>query len=130
MENMPLAINLTFVGITVVFISLVLLSLIISFSTKLLSLKGKAASKDDASASGADTLEIEEDDADNTITAAAVPTSENSDDELIAVIMAAIQASMIPGSQCKLQVKSFRRIEQKSPAWNKAGRLEQISNRL
>ena len=127
MENMPLAINLVFVGLTVVFSALIILSLIIYLSTKILAGKKKEEAAGNVVTDEASILEIEEDDTDAN---SAISDSIKSDDELAAVIMAAIQASMLPGSQCKLKVKSFRRIAQTSPAWNKTGRIEQIANRL
>ena len=49
--------------------------------------------------------------------------------ELIAVITAAIAASLNT-STYNLQIKSYRRIEDKKPAWNKAGLRESINNRF
>ena len=126
MENMPLAINLTFVGITVVFIALILLSLIIYVSTKLLTIKKSGRAKKDAITDEASILEIDEDE-DISLGKA---ISNKPDVELVAVIMAAIQASMTPESQCRLVIKSLRRVEQSSPVWNRAGRLEHIANKL
>lgn len=126
MENIPLAINLTFVGITVVFIALILLSLIIYASTRLLTMKKSGQAKKDAASAEASVLEIDEDEDINLD----MPASDKPDKELVAVIMAAIQASMAPESQCRLIIKSFRRIEPSSPVWNRTGRLEQIANKL
>ena len=50
-------------------------------------------------------------------------------DEVLAVITAAV-ASMEVRPGHKLVVKSMRRMPQTSPVWNKAGRREQISNKL
>ena len=134
MENLPLAINLTFVGITVVFIALILLSLIIYVSTRLLTLKRNGRTESNNKLHKASILEIDEasileidDDEEEIIN---IQGSKKPDEELVAIIMAAIQAGMSPDSQCRLQIKSFRRIEQTSPIWNKAGRREQIANKL
>ena len=51
------------------------------------------------------------------------------EEELIAVITAAIAASLNT-STYNLQIKSYRRIEDKKPAWNKAGLRESINNRF
>lgn len=51
------------------------------------------------------------------------------DKELIAVITAAIAASLNT-STYNLKVKSFRRISDKSPLWNKAGRTDVINSRF
>ena len=55
--------------------------------------------------------------------------NEVNDEELVAVISAAIAASMglsIP----QLNIKSIRRIQQTTPAWAVASRQEQISGKL
>ena len=51
------------------------------------------------------------------------------EEELIAVITAAVAASLNT-STYNLQIKSYRRIEDKKPAWNKAGLRETINNRF
>ena len=48
--------------------------------------------------------------------------------ELIAVLTAAIAASLNT-STYNLQIKSYRRIENKKPAWNRAGVTETINSR-
>lgn len=55
---------------------------------------------------------------------------ELSDEELIAVLTAAVMASMGNDPECKLKVKSFRRIPQTAPIWNTVGRSEYISGKL
>lgn len=49
--------------------------------------------------------------------------------ELIAVLTAAIAASLNT-STYNLRIKSYRRIDTKQPAWNKAGISETINNRF
>lgn len=51
------------------------------------------------------------------------------DKELIAVITAAVAASLNT-STYNLKVKSFRRISDNSPLWNKAGRTDVINSRF
>ena len=51
------------------------------------------------------------------------------EDELIAVLTAAIAASLNQ-STYNLKIKSFRRIGQASPVWNTVSRKEQIENKL
>lgn len=51
------------------------------------------------------------------------------EDELIAVLTAAIAASLNQ-STYNLKIKSFRRIGQTSPVWNTVSRKEQIENKL
>lgn len=50
------------------------------------------------------------------------------DEELIAVLTAAVAASLNT-STYNLRIKSYRRIENNSTAWNKAGVRETISSR-
>lgn len=49
--------------------------------------------------------------------------------ELIAVLTAAVAASLNT-STYNLQIKSYRRTDNKMPAWNKAGITETINNRF
>lgn len=62
-------------------------------------------------------------------TAAEVKTEDTNEDELIAVLTAAIAASLNT-STYNLRIKSYRRVENKQPAWNKAGLTETINNRF
>lgn len=52
-----------------------------------------------------------------------------SDDELIAVLTAAVMA-MRSNSGVKIRVTSFRRIPQSAPVWNTVGRRERMENKL
>lgn len=121
MDNLSLAINVIFVGVTVVFLSLIFLTLIISMSTRILdavrgSSGGKKKQTDDASA-----LEIDEVEASD---------SSASTDELIAVITAAIMSSINASPDYNIRIKFFRRIPQSAPVWNVAGRNEYIAGKL
>ena len=51
-------------------------------------------------------------------------------DELIAVLTAAVMASLQTQPHCELRVTSFRRIGQTAPVWNTAGRSEYIASKL
>lgn len=55
--------------------------------------------------------------------------SKMTDDELIAVLTAAVAASLNT-STYNLQIKSYRRIGSSRPSWNKAGVTETINNRF
>ena len=55
--------------------------------------------------------------------------SEMDDEELVAVITAAIAASLNT-STYNLRIKSLRRIDNNQPAWNRAGIRETINNRF
>lgn len=63
------------------------------------------------------------------VQAVEVSEPQMNEEELIAVITAAIAASLNT-STYNLQIKSYRRIEDKKPAWNKAGLRESINNRF
>lgn len=61
--------------------------------------------------------------------AAAIPAAEQEDEEeLIAVLTAAVAASLNT-SVYNLKIKSYRRIDNNSTAWNKAGVREVINSR-
>lgn len=60
---------------------------------------------------------------------AAPAAVEEDDDELIAVLTAAVAASLNT-STYNLRIKSFRRIGQNTPAWNAVSRKEQLENQL
>ncbi len=121
MKNLLLAINSTFAGMTGLFIAVILFLLILYTLVKLRTAKNKERSKEAPAVRQSTGFEDE------------IPeegTGEKLNEELAAVIMAAIHASMEPESQCKLRIKSFRRIGQSSPIWNRAGRIERISKKL
>ncbi len=58
-----------------------------------------------------------------TVTAPQTVTAQDDDTELIAVLTAAI-ASSLNTSTYNLRIKSYRRVETKSNAWNRAGITE------
>ena len=60
---------------------------------------------------------------------AAEPENEMDDDELIAVLTAAVAASLNT-STYNLNIKSYRRIDNTRPAWNREGLRETINNRF
>ena len=57
-----------------------------------------------------------------------VSQNEESEEELIAVLTAAIAASLNT-STYNLKIKSYRRIQNNAPAWNKAGIKETMESR-
>lgn len=54
----------------------------------------------------------------------------DSADELVAVLTAAIYASMDKEHRPNIRIKSFKRINTSVPIWNLAGRNEYIANKL
>ncbi len=65
----------------------------------------------------------------NPIPAQPVAQPDTDEGELIAVLTAAIAASLNT-STYNLNIKSYRRIENNSPAWNTAGRRDVIDSRF
>ncbi len=63
------------------------------------------------------------------IVTAPAPVKAQNDEELIAVLTAAIAASLNT-STYNLKIKSYRRIGSTSPLWNKAGVTESINGRF
>jgi Na+-transporting methylmalonyl-CoA/oxaloacetate decarboxylase gamma subunit len=116
--NWSLNITVTMVGLIIVFSSLMLLSLIISFYPKiLLKQKRKPVSRSQ--------VIFEEDETDE---------YETDDSEIIAVIFAAIAEEINTepnvGYLPKIVVKKIRRINDSNPIWNTAGRLEAIKENV
>jgi sodium pump decarboxylase gamma subunit len=112
---------LTLVGITVVFVSLILLSFAIVIISKLVAAGNILKSTDTEKRN-------EEDNVTKRVKTKVIESTD--DDKLVAVLTAAIMASMGNKPDCKIRVKSFRRIPQTSPAWNLAGRYDYISEKL
>lgn len=54
---------------------------------------------------------------------------QNNDEEIVAVIMAALM-NILDGSTGELRIKSIRRTNRRSPVWNIAGRDEYIASKL
>lgn len=99
------------IGISVVFIALIALYFFISMFGKVMGIKLKRKK----------TTEITDIKTTNDI---------ESDAELIAVITAAIHVALVKtgiSPECKIRVKTFKRITTDSPIWNKVGRNELIN---
>lgn len=116
---MNLAINVTFVGITVVFTSLIVLSLIVFLFSKLLSLKSFRVKK-------RDNIDIKYNASDIKIKENYISNKPDNcnvlKDELVAVITSSILAGMSTTPGCRIRIKSFKRIPQTSPVWNRITR--------
>jgi len=125
---MELALNVTFVGLLVVFIALILLSLIISLFSKIIN-TGKTGGKKDgmnARDNGVSVPETQKD----VETESALYAESKDDSELIAVLTAAVIAAMGGSAEPSIRVKSYRRIPQVSPVWNTVSRKEQLAAKL
>jgi|BioPla2DNA2_1021312.scaffolds.fasta_scaffold44455_1 sodium pump decarboxylase gamma subunit len=115
--------SITFVGITVVFASLIILCALIYLFPMLIPNKNKNSSN---KVSDEGLIDISS----NNNAEAEKPESNLSDDSLVAVLTAAVLASMGSRPDTKIRVTSFKRIQQTSPVWNAIGRKEYISNKL
>lgn len=116
---------LTVVGMFVVFISLIVLAFAISVLSKVLSFADKTKPQDVSERSSENAALAE--------TSCALESDSSndcSDDALIAVLTAAVLASMGNRPGCKIRVNSFRRIPQSSQVWNSVGRVEYLSEKL
>lgn len=106
------------VGICTVFVGLVILIALIKLLEIVVSGASKKAEKPAAAAPAP--------------VAQAEPESEENDDELIAVIAAAVAAAMKADGEENTSgfvVRSIRRVSN-APAWNRAGREEQVYSRM
>jgi sodium pump decarboxylase gamma subunit len=116
------AVGISIVGIAIVLMTLFFLCIIIIGVSFLL----RICSRDKGNASHAEEVR-------QAVRAEASESFEHGNgdgDELIAVITAAVLASMEKKPECRIQVKSVRRIPQASPVWNLAGRTELLSDKL
>lgn len=128
---MNLAANITFVGLAVVFIALILLAVIISFFSKLINVRQKIADKNDHEAS---LLEIEDENYSEKPSGYGLGSYGNigadADEETIAAITAAVYLFMECRNGYSLKVRSIKRVPQASPVWSATGRFEQLTGRL
>jgi len=123
---MDLASTLTIVGMVVVFAALIVLAFSISILSKIINInKNKNADTVNSADMATNTVNT------GTVNAGTVKTqfhtSSQDDSELIAVITAAIMASMKQNPDFKIKIKSFRRIPDNSPEWNIAGKLASLN---
>ncbi|MCG8501114.1 MAG: OadG family protein [Firmicutes bacterium] len=118
MDNIIDGLSLTIVGMLTVFGVLTILYFIMVAMRKIFYKENEKPAEEQAvPVGGADVPNAVDD------------TEEPDDDELVAVLTAAIAASLNQ-STYHLRVKSFRRISQTSPVWNTVGRKEQFENNL
>ena len=113
MEKMAGGLLVTFLGMGITFLALILLQFIIALLAKFI------AVPEQKSAPVQTDLEKN------------VPTSrdDTSEEELIAVISAAVAMKM-QRSTSEIVLRNIRRIEEPTPLWNRAGILDQMNIRL
>ena len=113
--------SVTLVGIGTVFVGLIILIALIKLMEKVMNAAtGKQKAAAPATAAAPAPAEEEE------------QAEETDDDELIAVIAAAVAAAMEQAGEentTGFVVRSIRRINN-APAWNRAGREEQVYSRM
>ena len=102
----------TVIGLAIVFAVLIILMIVLSLFKVIFYKKPKTQAAPAAAPAQ------EEETADDT-----------DEEELIAVLTAAVAASLNT-STYNLRIKSYRRTDNKMPAWNKAGVTETINNRF
>jgi sodium pump decarboxylase gamma subunit len=117
-EKLMAGLVTTILGMGITFIALILLQFIISWMDKILN-NGKKAQTNTAAAN---------------VTATKQPkdTKENlyrDDKELVAVIATAIAMKM-KTSVDNIVIKNIEKLDDRSPAWNRAGIIEQMNSRL
>jgi len=123
-ETLKFAFTITLIGTSIVFLSLIVLCVLMSFFPLLNYKRKKTSDTVEEISDESSYLEIEEDDfIDDS-------SDYSSDNSLIAVLTAAVTAYMGSSSDVKVRVTSFKRIPQTSPVWNTVSRSEYISNKL
>lgn len=119
--------NIVLVGMVVVFVALTLLIYCIKLYSAIISRfsnKGDSANKNNKKTEKEKTSEVTE-----TTNVSFSSTTDGITPELIAVITAAIAAS-IGGSNAGFRVRTIKRTGYTTPVWNVAGRNEYILSRL
>jgi len=113
MEKMAGGLLVTFLGMGITFLALILLQFIIALLAK-----GLAVPEQKSTPVRTDSVTNE-------------PTSHEgtSEEELIAVISAAVAMKM-QRSTSEIVLRNIRRIEEPTPLWNRAGILDQMNMRL
>ncbi|MDF2521922.1 MAG: sodium pump decarboxylase subunit gamma [Clostridia bacterium] len=109
----------TLFGIVIVFLVLVALWGILAMMKSFFGEKGNKTANQNV---------IKNEPAPAAVAVAKAEPQDAEDDELIAVIMAAISASL--GSQSNLVIKKITRVGDSTPIWGQIGRHEQMLNRL
>ncbi len=118
-EAIIIGLQTTVVGLCTVFAALAILMFVLKLFDYIFNKKSKPETNDEAKTENVAPVPVQP----------AVKAVENEDDEeLIAVLTAAIAASLNT-STYNLKIRSYRRISNNTPAWNKAGIKETIESR-
>jgi Na+-transporting methylmalonyl-CoA/oxaloacetate decarboxylase gamma subunit len=147
MNNILLSLNTIFVGLAIVFSSLLLLSLCIILLPRILGAKfnfGKSKQRDTGKEAAFSEADEKINPAETSLQSGSVLHRTETDDkdgspvpgidipgtQLVAVLTSAILSHMNARPDIKIGIKSIRRTGTTSPVWNAAGRIEQMSGRL
>ena len=114
MDSLSIGGQTTIIGLAIVFAVLVILMFVLKIMEKIFAPKTEKKAEVVAPVSVVKQAEV-------------VETED--DEEIIAVLTAAIAASLNT-STYNLKIKSFRRVANNAPAWNKAGLNETINSRF
>ena len=115
-EKLMGSLQVTILGVGIVFVALMLLFVVITGMNKTLNNSSKEAAK---------TQPVEP----KVEPKPEVIEEEQDETELVAVITAAVAASLHTSTH-NIVVRNITRTPDNTPAWAKSGRMEQISNRL
>ncbi len=119
-ESLGEGLQVLILGLGITLVALILLILVVEIMHKLLSGdRNKETATTKKSIDTVDSASSNDDNDDN---------SQIADDELVAVISAAI-ASMLDDYEQPFKIKSIKHIPASTPKWNQIGRREQLLNR-
>lgn len=118
-EALQVGISTTVIGLVIVFAVLIILMGVLMLFNRIFSKSDKKAVEQPKASAPIQTSAPQ---------ANVMPREEN-DEELIAILTAAVAASLNT-STYNLKIKSYRRIQDNAPAWNKAGIKETIESRF
>lgn len=129
-ETMPVGDKLfaglavAFIGITITFLGLMLLWLAIALLSRILNVKPKSQVKVVEPVKAANAGPVASESAQNL-----EASSDTMEDELVAVITAAVAASL-KTSIHNIVVRNIVRVHDDTPAWARSGRVDQINGRF
>lgn len=118
-DTMVYTLIVTLFGMGIVFIVLILLQYILK-SMEIIFHRDKKAVPEAVKISEAKAVEA--------VATQALLEEEASDDQLVAVITAAVISCL--GGNSNIVVRNIRRVEDLTPSWGKVGRTEQMANRF
>lgn len=130
LEQLLMSLKVTVLGMGTVFVALIALIYVIELLNKVLN-AGQQKNKENTGLTEKDINQVDSTSKDGSETTAndGIQGEELDEEELIAVITAAIAASLNRSTH-DIIVRSVRRIPYNSPVWNIAGRNQQLAGRL